>query len=64
MENDIIGMVWNLSVHNIVIAYCCAITEKLSYIPKTLVMTMILVPIMVLVIIPSIHKHFHDWLRK
>jgi hypothetical protein len=34
MENDIIGMVWNLSVHNIVIAYCCAITEKLSSIPK------------------------------
>lgn len=34
MENDIIGMVWNLSVHNIVIAYCCTITEKLSYIPK------------------------------
>lgn len=31
---------------------------------KTLVMTMILVPIMVLVIIPYIHKHFHDWLRK
>jgi antibiotic biosynthesis monooxygenase (ABM) superfamily enzyme len=27
-------------------------------------MTMILVPIMVLIIIPSIHKHFHDWLRK
>ena len=31
---------------------------------KTLVMTIILVPIMVLVIIPTIHKYFHIWLRK
>ncbi|MEN9347583.1 MAG: hypothetical protein RLZZ77_1094 [Bacteroidota bacterium] len=31
---------------------------------RTLVLTLILVPLMVFVFLPLIHKYFHHWLRK
>lgn len=31
---------------------------------RTLVLTLILVPLMVFVFLPQIHKYFHNWLRK
>jgi antibiotic biosynthesis monooxygenase (ABM) superfamily enzyme len=65
-RHKLVLLVW-LGLYPLLTALTYIVTPLLGSAPlplRTLVMSLILVPIMVLVLIPTINKYFAKWLRE